>query len=103
MVIDELAHTTITWDAEVIKVLTGGIMKNYYTKENKKLIWVISLLTKNLIQLKTNSCHVNNMASSGLMKMLALIKYQHPRCIGVNVSYEYLKGTIFGDRCYGHH
>ena len=31
--------------------------------------------------------HVNNMASSGLRKMLALIKNQIPSCIGV-VSYK---------------
>ena len=34
------------------------------------------------------------MASSGLRKKLALIKYQHPRCIGVDVSYEYLLDAI---------
>ena len=43
------------------------------------IIWVIYLLTENLIQLKTSFCHVNNMTSSGIRKMLALIKYQHSK------------------------
>ena len=36
------------------------------------------------------------MASSGLREILALIKYQHPRCIGAGVSYEYLYDAILG-------
>ena len=47
------------------------------------------LFTENLIQLKTSFHSVNKIASSGLKKMLALIKYQYLMRIGVDVSYKY--------------
>ena len=40
------------------------------------------------------------MASSCLRKMLALIKYQYPRCIGVDVSLEFLKESSCGGTSY---
>ena len=40
------------------------------------------------------------MALTGMRKMLASIKYQHPRCIGVHVSYTFFLDPSCGDRCH---
>ena len=52
-----------------------------------------SPLAEILLQWKTSFHHVNNMASPGLRKPLALIRCQHPMCIGIDVSNEYFVGN----------
>ena len=50
------------------------------------------LLTELLSQGKTSFYYVNNMVSSDLRKMLALINCQHPSCFGLDVCYEHPVG-----------